>query len=121
MENKKTKLTISGNPKKSFDKFGSPKTQGKKTVLIDKQSPRVSSKGKFNKSLGPKSNINFKKGVPAKPNFIPKAQTSATDFDPGIPHWGVDGVLEHKLHTQPISYFGGILRCRRLPLFVVLP
>ncbi len=81
MENKKTKLTISGNPKKSFEKFDSPKTQGKKTVVIDKQTIRASNKGKFSKPLGSKSNINFKKGVVPKPNFAPKAQTSVSDFE----------------------------------------
>ena len=35
---KKTKLTISGNPKKTFKKLDSQKTQGKKTVIIEKQS-----------------------------------------------------------------------------------
>ena len=35
---KKTKLTISGNPKKSFKNFGVEKTQGKKTVIIGKNS-----------------------------------------------------------------------------------
>ena len=81
MENKKTKLTISGNPKKSFEKFDSPKTQGKKTVVIDKQTIRASNKGKISKPLGSKSNINFKKGVVPKPNFAPKAQTSVSDFE----------------------------------------
>ena len=37
MENKKTKLTISGNPKKSFTNFSSKKSQGKKTVVIQKK------------------------------------------------------------------------------------
>ena len=37
MENKKTKLTISGNQKKSFKDFSSSKTKGKKTVLIEKK------------------------------------------------------------------------------------
>ena len=36
MENKKTKLTISGNPKKSFKDFSSSNNQTKKTVVIDK-------------------------------------------------------------------------------------
>ena len=31
MENKKTKLTISGKPKKTFKRFDSSKTEGKKT------------------------------------------------------------------------------------------
>ena len=40
MENKKTKLTISGAPKKTFKNFESSKTQGKKTVIIDKKIKR---------------------------------------------------------------------------------
>ena len=35
MENKKTKLTISGSSKKSYSNFESQKTKGKKTVVID--------------------------------------------------------------------------------------
>ena len=34
MEKKKTKLTISGSPKKSFKDLSSKQTQGKKTVII---------------------------------------------------------------------------------------
>ena len=37
MENKKTKLTISGNTKKSFSNFNANKSQGKKTVIIEKK------------------------------------------------------------------------------------
>ena len=37
MENKKTKLTISGNPKKSFKNFETSKTKGKNTVIIEKK------------------------------------------------------------------------------------
>ena len=44
MENKKTKLTISGKPKKSLKNFDSSKTIGKKTVVIEKPSK----KGNFN-------------------------------------------------------------------------
>ena len=40
MENKKTKLTISGNPKKTFKNLGTSKTQGKKTVIIEKKLER---------------------------------------------------------------------------------
>ena len=39
MENKKTKLTISGNPKKSYKNFEPPKNKGRKTVIIEKHSP----------------------------------------------------------------------------------
>ena len=46
---KKTKLTISGNPKKPFKNFGVEKTQGKKTVIIGKNSERPSGKSSSNK------------------------------------------------------------------------
>ena len=59
MEKKKTKLTISGNPKKSFKKFET-KNQAKKTVVIEKQINKpinnikqydAASKGQFGISL----------------------------------------------------------------------
>ena len=50
MENKKTKLTISGSPKKSFKNFESSKSQGKKTVVIEKQTNRSTKKGNFTKT-----------------------------------------------------------------------
>ena len=37
MENKKTKLTISGKVKKTIKNFETSKVQGKKTVIIDKK------------------------------------------------------------------------------------
>ena len=46
MENKKTKLTISGGPKKSFKNIDNLNNQGKKTVIINKQSPKFSGKNK---------------------------------------------------------------------------
>ena len=36
MENKKTKLTISGNPKNKIKSFQTNKSKGQKTVFIDK-------------------------------------------------------------------------------------
>ena len=36
MENKKTKLTISGNPKNKIRSFQTNKSKGQKTVFIDK-------------------------------------------------------------------------------------
>ena len=72
MENKKTKLTISGNPKKSHKDLDISKNQGKKTVVIEKQSYRPGSKGNFNKSFGSKTFSNFKRGATLKPNLPPK-------------------------------------------------
>ena len=46
MENKKTKLTISGNPKKTLKNFEtSTKLQGRKTVKINNQINKPTTKG----------------------------------------------------------------------------
>ena len=60
MEKKKTKLTISGNPNKSFKKFDSQpigKTAGKKTVVIERPKTRLANKGIFNKYSQQTNNI----------------------------------------------------------------
>ena len=73
MENKKTKLTISGGPKKSFKNIDSLNNQRKKTVIINKQPNKFSGKGKFPKLGGNKtSSTNFKKGENFKTNFKTK-------------------------------------------------
>ena len=77
MENKKTKLSISGSPKKSFKNFESSKTKGKKTVVIDKQQGRSFNKGGFNKPTG----SNFKRNSSFKTNFPPKTQPVISDFE----------------------------------------
>ena len=41
MDNKKTKLTISGSPNKTLKKFDSSKVKGKKTVVIDKKNIHI--------------------------------------------------------------------------------
>jgi len=82
MENKKTKLTISGSPKKSFKNFESPKNERKKTVVIDRQSLRISGKSNFNKTSGPRSNFGkYTKKVPFKQNFDTKISSAANDFE----------------------------------------
>ena len=43
MDNKKTKLSISGSPKKTFKNLDSSKTQGKKTVIIEKKTGKTES------------------------------------------------------------------------------
>ena len=81
MENKKTKLTISGNPKKTFKNFDASKNQGKKTVVIEKKSSRPINKGTFNKSFGSRPPSNFKRGVSLKTNLGTKISTSTSDFE----------------------------------------
>tara|TARA_B100001057_G_scaffold455599_1_gene502260 strand:+ start:1247 stop:3457 length:2211 start_codon:yes stop_codon:yes gene_type:complete len=80
MENKKTKLTISGSPKKSFKNIDIKKPQGKKTVIIEKKTSSFVNKGNFNKSTGSKAN-NFKKGTSFKPNFTQKTSSLTSDFE----------------------------------------
>jgi translation initiation factor IF-2 len=82
MENKKTKLTISGSPKKTFKSFETSKNKEKKTVFIDKKSNRPLTKGSFNKQSGFKSTSNnYKKNTSSKPNFGFKSQSTASDFE----------------------------------------
>ncbi len=82
MEKKKTKLTISGNPKKSFKNLETSKTQGKKTVIIEKKTTKPTDKTGFNKSFGSKTSTpNFKHGLKLKPNFTTKISSTASDFE----------------------------------------
>ena len=81
MEKKKTKLTISGNPKKSFKNFGTAKSQTKKTVIIEKQINKSINKSNFSKPFGSKSSPNFKRGINFKSNLTPKISTVTSDFE----------------------------------------
>ncbi len=81
MENKKTKLTISGNPKKTIKNFDSSRNKDKKTVIIDRQSRRPVGKGSINKPGGfrPTSN-NLKKGF-LKQGYEKKIPSPISDFE----------------------------------------
>ena len=57
MENKKTKLTISGTAKKSIKNIEIAKTQGKNSVVIEKQPNKFVKKGGPFKSSGPRSSF----------------------------------------------------------------
>ena len=65
MEKKKTKLTISGNPKKSIDNIELARSKNKNSVIIEKKPNRFFNRGSFNKPSGFKSstgqNTGFKK------------------------------------------------------------
>ena len=67
MEKKKTKLTLSGNLKKSISNIEKAKNQGKNSVFIEKKSNKFGTKKSFNNntkfSFKPKS-PNFSKPVP---------------------------------------------------------
>ncbi|MEC8074084.1 MAG: translation initiation factor IF-2 [Pseudomonadota bacterium] len=83
MESKKTKLTISGGPKKTFKSIDNLNNQGKKTVIINKQQPKFPGKSKtFKGSSYKSSSTSFKKGVSHKPNFkISNSNLGISDFE----------------------------------------
>ena len=73
MENKKTKLTISGSPKKSYKNIETSKSEGKKTVVIEKKTGKTINKTGSTKSFGSRpSSSSFKHGSYLKPNFLSK-------------------------------------------------
>ncbi len=82
MEKKKTKLTISGSSKKSFKNIDTSKSQGTKTVIIEKQSSRYSGKsGLPNKSTNKSFVANNKYGSNLKGNFPQKTFPTVSDFE----------------------------------------
>ena len=78
MENKKTKLTISGTPKKPFRSFEINKSQKKKHVIIEKQSIKTLKKNPFFKS---KPSSTFNKGPSFKSSFQGKTPSGVSDFE----------------------------------------
>ena len=81
MEKKKTKLTVSGNLKKSFENFHTKKSQVKKTVVIEKKTNKPSPNSSFKRSFVSKQSSNPIKNFSSKPNFPPKPQSSTSDFE----------------------------------------
>ena len=71
---KKTKLTISGTAKKTFNNIEIAKTQGKKTVVIEKQTSKFPKKAGSSRpsTFKPKTTSSFNRGAPLKPSFAPK-------------------------------------------------
>ena len=80
---KKTKLTISGTAKKSFKNIELAKTQGKNSVVIEKQPSKFSSRGGLSRPGGfkPKTTSTFNRGAPVKPSFASKSPPITNDFE----------------------------------------
>ena len=80
---KKTKLTISGTAKKSFKNIELAKTQGKNSVVIEKQPSKFPSRGGSSRPGGfkPKTTSTFNRGAPVKPSFKPKSPPITNDFE----------------------------------------
>jgi len=80
---KKTKLTISGTAKKSFKNIELAKTQGKNSVVIEKQPSKFPSRGGSSRpgSFKPKTTSTFNRGAPVKQSFAPKSPPITNDFE----------------------------------------
>ncbi len=80
---KKTKLTISGSAKKSIKNIEIAKTQGKNSVVIEKQTGKFSSRGgSFRSNLNkPRATSSINRGIPLKPSFNPKSSPVTNDFE----------------------------------------
>ena len=71
MKNKKTKLTISGNAKKSIGNIELAKTQSKNSVVIEKKTSRFGNRSSFNKPSTLNTDFKKKTYVNEKPtNFL---------------------------------------------------
>jgi translation initiation factor IF-2 len=80
---KKTKLTISGTAKKSIKNIEIAKTQGKNSVVIEKQSSKFQSRGGSSRPVGfkPKITSTFNRGATTKPSFTAKSPPITNDFE----------------------------------------
>ncbi len=80
---KKTKLTISGTAKKSFKNIELAKTQGKNSILIEKQPSKFPSRGGTSRpgSFKTKTTSTFNRGASVKPSFAPKSPPITNDFE----------------------------------------
>ena len=85
MENKKTKLTISGNAKRSIKNIEIAKTKGKNSTVIEKSKSNFVKKGSFSRSSGniskQKSTSPFNRGTHFKPSFGGKMPQATNDFE----------------------------------------
>ena len=80
---KKTKLTISGSAKKSIKNIEIAKSQGKNSVVIEKQTGKFSSRGGSFRSTTNKSrpSSNFSRGTALKTSFNSKSPPITNDFE----------------------------------------
>ncbi len=80
---KKTKLTISGSAKKSIKNIDIAKTQGKNSVVIEKQTGKFSSRGgSFRSNITkPRTTSTFNRAPHLKPSLNTKSPTITNDFE----------------------------------------
>ena len=80
---KKTKLTISGSAKKSIKNIEIAKSQGKNSVVIEKQSGKFPGRGGSFRSTTtkPRQTSSYSRGSSLKPSFNPKPSPITNDFE----------------------------------------
>ena len=80
---KKTKLTVSGSAKKTIKNIEIAKTQGKNSVVIEKQTGKFTNRGgSFRSSTNKqRSNQSFNRGTAPKSSFAPKSPLITNDFE----------------------------------------
>ncbi len=85
MENKKTKLTISGSAKKTIKNIEIARTQGKHSVVIEKSKSNFQKKGSSFRGSGfntrKKTAATFNRGAPFKSSFETKTPPITNDFE----------------------------------------
>ena len=72
MENKKTKLTLSGIAKKSIENIELAKTQSKNSVVIEKKQNKFSGKSNFGKNSRIFGGFCFIKNRSRRTNYVSK-------------------------------------------------
>jgi len=78
MENKKTKLTLSGIAKKSIENIELAKTQSKNSVVIEKKKNNLSSRGNFSKP----TSVRSKQLASPTGNFVSRVPTESKPSSP---------------------------------------
>ena len=78
MDNKKTKLTLSGIAKKSIENIELAKTQSKNSVVIEKKTGKISSRSNFSRS----SSVRTKPTVNPAASFVPRTTSTSKTSAP---------------------------------------
>ena len=78
MDNKKTKLTLSGIAKKSIDNIELAKTQSKNSVVIEKKTNKFFPRGNFNRP----SSVRSKPTISTAGNLTPRTTTTPKSSSP---------------------------------------
>ncbi len=82
MEKKKTKLTISGNPKKSIDNIDLARFKNKNSVIIEKKTNRFNNNNPVRKTSGFKSKFKQNEGFfDKKPKIFKQTQQTTNDYE----------------------------------------